>query len=156
MQLTQVTKEAWAEHFKRLNKLTVRGQRPYAPNWGKICFKVRKACGNRCVNCWKRAELVHHLYYATLRDGWLYKFMFWLNPTGIGIWQKVYGYEKGGISCVPLCKDCHGIVHREISWFRHEINPDFDCNYEETANYLRACYWQLVAYVEQGKIKALE
>ncbi|NEO33913.1 MAG: hypothetical protein F6K36_26560 [Symploca sp. SIO3C6] len=129
-------------------KLTVRGQRPYAPNWNKICFQARKATGNWCVNCLNRAELVHHLYYRFLFP-WPFNLLLnWL-------WflrGKIYGLEVPGYSVVPLCWTCHRLVHRQLNWYKHPLDPDGDRNYPETISYLRKAYWRRVKEVKSGTL----
>ncbi|MBP0004244.1 MAG: hypothetical protein J7642_11100 [Cyanobacteria bacterium SBC] len=82
-----------------------RFQRRYAGGWPTIAAKTRQLALDRCIlNPFHKAEAVHHLRYRDIRG-------------------KIAGREIPGWDVVPLCRRCHGIVHRQQYWYRDKRNP---------------------------------
>jgi hypothetical protein len=77
----------------------------YRGNWAGIAKRTRRLVFDRCIlNPIHRAAAVHHLRY---RD--------WRGP--------IAGREIPGWDVVPLCRSCHGIVHRKRLWYTAPVNP---------------------------------
>lgn len=117
---------------------TKRGERIYADNWGKICFKARNMTANRCPCCLRRAEVVHHLYY---RKGLLQR--------------RIYGNESPLIDVIPLCRPCHGMVHEKQHWLKHRSDPDRDRNTTAMIWSLRLQSWIVFVLTRRGVLLAL-
>lgn len=77
----------------------------YRGNWPSIAKRTRRMTFNRCIlNPLHRAAAVHHLRY---RD--------WFGA--------IAGRERPGWDVVPLCRKCHGIVHRRQLWYSAPNDP---------------------------------
>lgn len=80
-------------------------QRRYRGNWNGIATRTRRLTRDRCIlNPIHKAEAVHHLRY---RDGG----------------GKIAGREKPGWDVVPVCRRCHGRLHRQQFWYSAKRNP---------------------------------
>lgn len=77
----------------------------YRGNWSRIAKRTRRLVFDRCIlNPLHRAAAVHHLRYRDWRG-------------------TIAGREVPGWDIVPLCRTCHGIVHRRALWYSAPINP---------------------------------
>jgi hypothetical protein len=77
----------------------------YRGNWSSIAKRTRRLVFDRCIlNPFHRAAAVHHLRYRDWRG-------------------TIAGREIPGWDVVPLCRNCHGIVHRKTLWYSAPINP---------------------------------
>ncbi|PPT08774.1 hypothetical protein CKA32_001191 [Geitlerinema sp. FC II] len=77
----------------------------YTGKWQTIARQTRELARDRCVlNPFHKAEAVHHLRYRDFRG-------------------KIAGREIPGWDVVPLCRRCHGSVHRKQQWYSDKRNP---------------------------------
>ncbi|MFO8040046.1 MAG: hypothetical protein R6U67_11430 [Sodalinema sp.] len=77
----------------------------YRGNWHTIATRTRRFSRNRCIlNPFHKAEAVHHLRYRDIRG-------------------KIAGREVPGWDVVPLCRRCHGRVHRKQHWYSAKRHP---------------------------------
>ncbi|MCC5898412.1 MAG: hypothetical protein JJU32_10910 [Phormidium sp. BM_Day4_Bin.17] len=77
----------------------------YQGNWHNIAARTRRFSRNRCIlNPLHKAEAVHHLRYRDMRG-------------------KIAGREVPGWDVVPLCRRCHGRVHRQDYWHSAKRHP---------------------------------
>lgn len=80
-------------------------KRRYQGQWQAIAARTRRLSRDRCIlNPVHRAEAVHHLRYRDWRG-------------------KLAGRETPGWDVVPLCRRCHGRVHRQRFWYSAPANP---------------------------------
>ncbi|TVR08386.1 MAG: hypothetical protein EA395_11350 [Phormidium sp. GEM2.Bin31] len=77
----------------------------YQGNWHTIATRTRRLSRNRCIlNPLHKAQAVHHLRYRDRRG-------------------KLAGREVPGWDVVPLCRRCHGRVHRKEHWHSAKRHP---------------------------------
>jgi len=83
----------------------------YGPHWPQTSKQAREIVKGRCIlNPLHRATEVHHLRY---RD----------------IFGAIANRERPGWDVVPLCRKCHGRVHRKESWHSARRSPELkNCN----------------------------
>jgi len=80
----------------------------YRGNWGKIARRTRRLVFDRCIlNPLHPAAAVHHLRYRDWRGA-------------------IAGREIPGWDVVPLCRTCHGRVHRQALWFSAPRQPQLN------------------------------
>jgi len=105
----------------------------YRGNWSRIAKRTRRLVFDRCIlNPLHRAAAVHHLRY---RDG---------RGT-------IAGREVPGWDIVPLCRTCHGIVHRKVLWYSAPTNPKANNRQRKWALWrLRLRFWGWCVFLRGG------
>jgi hypothetical protein len=110
--------------LKRAKKATTKGlDSRYPPYWGQLSdFTIAVTLG-QCSRCWwRRAKLAHHAWYP-----W-----YWLQIPFLCLF--------------PVCRHCHGVVHRQINWIEH-ANKHFSHNTLETVVSLQLrmiLFWAMI------------